>query len=87
MIKRSLLKESIVEVGKKIITAFYSWGIGVFLMVGYSLFILWLNKYNKYILVIGSLAYLIATFFIVDIWWHYQRISRQQMFRKRPGSK
>lgn len=81
--KMFLLKESVIEVSKKVITAFYSWGIGVSLMLLYSLFILWLNKFNKFIFIAGALGFLVLAFFVVDIWWYYRRMNRLQKLRKR----
>lgn len=74
MIMLSKLKEAIFEETEKIMTAFVSWGVGIFLMIIYSLFVYWLNTaLNIYWAIVGALLFLAVYFFFIDLWWSYNR--------------
>ncbi len=61
----------------KVFTAFFTWGLGMVLMAGYSLLALWLkNTFNVYVMLIGSLAFLTLAYFIIDLWWSYNHLKQ-----------
>lgn len=68
------LRKAIYEETEKVFTAFITWGLGIFLMIGYSSFVYWLSKaFNVYVMILGGLAFLSVIFFIIDLWWSYSR--------------
>ncbi|MHB9094277.1 MAG: hypothetical protein ACYC21_06360 [Eubacteriales bacterium] len=68
------LKEAIYEETEKVVTAFVSWGLGILFMVGYCIFIYWLNKiFNIYVTIGGALLFLAVFFFFIDLWWSYNK--------------
>jgi len=68
------LREAIYEETAKILTAFFSWGLGILFMVAYCLVIYWINiRFGVYVMIAGALLFLTIVFFFIDLWWSYSK--------------
>ncbi len=62
---------------EKVFTAFFTWGLGMVIMIGYSFFALWLkNTFNTYVMIGGALIFLAVAYFFIDMWWSYNRLKQ-----------
>ncbi|KNZ70508.1 hypothetical protein Tfer_0690 [Thermincola ferriacetica] len=58
----------------KVTTAFVTWGLGVVFMILYCFFLVWLQKtFGLYLTIVGALFFLTVAFFLIDLWWSYNR--------------
>ncbi len=58
----------------KVSTAFLTWGLGVLIMIIYCFLVAWLQTmFGLIFTILGSLVFLGAAFFVIDLWWSYNR--------------